>query len=71
MVAILSRDGQATAAAIAVVLFAMTWRMLLIGLRVEEDGVKVVGFALSRRFAWADIGRFEVLPMGRYPFTPS
>jgi hypothetical protein len=47
----------------------MSLRLWVMGAYVEADGVKVVGFLSSKRAAWADIDRFEVLPSGRYPYV--
>jgi hypothetical protein len=47
----------------------MTWRLWTLGLHVEADGVKVVGFVLSKRIRWEDIDHFAVLPWGDYPYV--
>jgi hypothetical protein len=54
---------------LAPLLLVMSWRAWTAGIHVEADGVKVVGFLLSRRFRWEEIDRFEVLPLGGYPYV--
>lgn len=46
-----------------------TWRAWMLGMHIEDEGVKVVGVLLSRQVAWADIDRFEVSPLGGYPYV--
>jgi hypothetical protein len=47
----------------------MSWRAWVAGIHVEADGVKVVGFLLSKRFRWEEIDHFAVLPLGGYPYV--
>jgi hypothetical protein len=47
----------------------MTWRSWVAGIRIEPTGIKVVGFLLSRRFAWDKVDHFAVLPLGGYPYV--
>jgi hypothetical protein len=47
----------------------MSWRAWIAGIHIEADGVKVVGFLLSKRFRWEEVDHFEVLPLGRYPYV--
>jgi hypothetical protein len=49
--------------------FLIAWRAWVTGIHVEADGVKVVGFLLSRRFRWEEIDHFAVLPLGGYPYV--
>jgi hypothetical protein len=46
-----------------------TWRGWRLGVHVEADGVKVVGFFASKRVPWNDIDRFELRPWQRYPYV--
>jgi hypothetical protein len=54
---------------LAPLLLVMSWRAWTAGIHVEADGIKVVGFLLSRRFRWEEIDHFEVLPLGGYPYV--
>src|SRR5438874_1972812 len=47
----------------------VTWRIWVAGIHVETDGIKAVGFLLSRRFRWDEIDHFGVLPLGGYPYV--
>jgi hypothetical protein len=47
----------------------MTWRSWVCGIRIEPDGIEVVGFLLSRRFGWDKIDHFAVRPLGGYPYV--
>jgi hypothetical protein len=46
-----------------------TWRAWRLGVHVEADGVRVVGFLGSKRVAWEDVDHFEVRPWGKYPYV--
>jgi hypothetical protein len=68
--AVFSSNGGRVVGAVSAALFGlMTWRAWVSGIHVEEDGVKVVGFLVSRRVAWKDIDHFAVLPLGNYPWV--
>lgn len=47
----------------------MTWRAWILGVYVEQDGVKIVQYVTTKRVAWEDIDHFAVLPAGNYPFA--
>lgn len=47
----------------------MAWRAWAAGIHVTADGIKVVGFLLSRRFRWEEIDHFAVMPLGGYPYV--
>lgn len=40
-----------------------------IGVRVDDDGIRVMNMLTSKRFRWNDIDRFELAPAGVYPFA--
>jgi hypothetical protein len=66
-----SNGGRVVGAVFAALFIVMTWRVWVTGIRVEEDGIKVVGVLVSRRVAWRDIDHFAVLPLGNYPWVGS
>ena len=51
-------------------LFALwTWPAWLMGVRVDDSGVKVTGYLLTKRIPWPDVERFAVMPAGNYPYV--
>jgi hypothetical protein len=69
VLAALPGDSRGLGFVLAPLLLIMSYRAWTAGIHVEADGVKVVGFLLSRRFRWDEIDHFEVLPLGRYPYV--
>ena len=53
----------------APLILLMAWRFWLVGVYVDADGIKVVGFLRSRRFPWTDIEGFAVEPLSQYPYV--
>jgi hypothetical protein len=49
-----------------VLLTLWVWRM---GIRIEADGVQVIGMVGSQSVCWKDIDRFVVAPAGGYPYV--
>jgi hypothetical protein len=58
--------APAAVAACVGIWLLLTSRVWRVGIRVEEGGVKVVGFLTSRRFAWDAIDHFGVGPFVGY-----
>lgn len=48
---------------------AVAWRIGIMGIHVEPDGVKVCDVFFSKRFAWREIDHFAVLPVMKYPWV--
>jgi hypothetical protein len=67
--AVSSPNARVFAAAWAALSFVWAWRSLMVGIYVEQNGVKVLGFLKTKHVAWADIDRFAVMPMGNYRFV--
>jgi hypothetical protein len=67
--AVRSTNARVAGIVFAVLFLVMTWRAWVAGIRVEADGVTVVGFLRSQRVAWKDIDHFAVLPLGGYPYV--
>jgi hypothetical protein len=61
--------GQTAGLVLAPVFLLLTWRTWVVGIHVAADGVKVVGFLVSRRFRWDEVDHFAVLPLGGYPYS--
>jgi hypothetical protein len=56
-------------AVFAAVLFLMSWRFWLLGIRVGPQGVNIVGLLGSRRVAWESVDHFAVGPYGGYRYV--
>jgi hypothetical protein len=46
----------------------LTWCLWRAGIRIEADGVRVIGLIGSRSVRWEEIDRFAVAPAAGYPF---
>jgi hypothetical protein len=46
----------------------LTWWLGRLGIRIEADGVRVIGLVGSRSVRWEEIDRFVVAPAAGYPF---
>ena len=62
-------DSQSLGFVMTPLLVLISWRIWVVGIRVDANGIKVVGFFLSRRFRWVEIDHFAVLPLGGYPYV--
>lgn len=47
----------------------VTWRAWILGVYVEQDGVRIVQYMTTKPVAWEDIDHFAVLPAGNYPYA--
>lgn len=54
--------------ACALVMALLTWWLGRLGIRIEPDGVRVMGLVGSRSVRWEEIDRFVVAPAAGYPF---
>jgi hypothetical protein len=52
-----------------IAMLLLAWRMWMVGIRALADSVVVATFVGSRRFAWSEVDRFAVMPLGRYPYV--
>jgi hypothetical protein len=50
-------------------LVLIAWRAWMLGIWVEADAIKIVGFIRTRRLRWVEIDHFDVRPAGAYPFV--
>jgi hypothetical protein len=69
VLAVVPTRTQGLGFVMAPLLLLMTWRTSVMGIYVEADEIKVVGFCLSRRFRWDEVDHFAVLPLGGYPYV--
>jgi hypothetical protein len=67
--AIVPGRGELAGVILAPLFFVIAWRMWLLGVHVEADGVRVVGIVASKRVPWEEIDRFEVRQWQRYPYV--
>jgi hypothetical protein len=68
VLAVLSGRGHWVWLAIALPMALLTWWLWRLGIRVEREGVRVIGLAGSRSVRWEEIDRFVVAPAAGYPF---
>ena len=68
VLAVLSGRGHWVWLAIALLMALLTWWLWRLGIRIEPDGVRVIGLAGSRSVRWEHIDRFVVAPAAGYPF---
>ncbi len=67
---VLTPRGQTAVMGVAAVTALIGVRISRAGIRVQPDGVKLVGALFgARRVAWSDLDHFAVMPRGRYPHT--
>ena len=68
-VAAASSSGRVAGAVIAAIALLVAWRIWVSGIRVDDRGVTIGTTLSSRRFAWSEVDRFTVMPLGRYPYV--
>jgi hypothetical protein len=69
VVAVVSGKGQIVGLIFGVPWLLLTLRAWSTGVHVDANGVKVVGFLLSKRVAWDSIDHFAVSPAGSSPYV--
>lgn len=65
---VLPESGHWTWLAAALPMALLTWCLWRLGIRIEADGVRVIGLGRSRSVRWEEIDRFVVAPAAGYPF---